>query len=188
MLLVRAELAAVAEDSAAAGGNESFGIFLLAAARKPGPRRAWPGSGARVDLAPGRHGGRPGRPARRHPVVAGGASRSARACLAGARLIARRLDSPRQVGRSCIRPWAAGQPCPVPGRPRRPARRAAGRAEVAAQGPRRRRGIPGAHAGQGIRPGLHAGATRCPVRGDQRPGATGHSAGKLSGTTATAGM
>ena len=43
MRLVRAELAAVAEDSAAAGGNESFGIFLLAAARKPGPRRAWPG-------------------------------------------------------------------------------------------------------------------------------------------------
>jgi hypothetical protein len=40
MRLVRAELAAVAEDSAAAGGNESFGIFLLAAARKPGPHPA----------------------------------------------------------------------------------------------------------------------------------------------------
>jgi len=40
MRLVRAELAAVAEDAAAAGGNESFGIFLLAAARKPGPQPA----------------------------------------------------------------------------------------------------------------------------------------------------
>jgi SAM-dependent methyltransferase len=36
MRLVRAELAAEAEDPAAAGGNESFGIFLVAAARKPG--------------------------------------------------------------------------------------------------------------------------------------------------------
>ncbi|HUY48910.1 MAG TPA: methyltransferase domain-containing protein [Streptosporangiaceae bacterium] len=42
MRLVRAELAAGAEGSAAAGGNESFGIFLLAAARKPGPHQAIP--------------------------------------------------------------------------------------------------------------------------------------------------
>jgi hypothetical protein len=62
MRLVRAELAAVAEDSAAAGGNESFGSSCW-------PRRAsqdrgghGPGSGARGLSATGRHGGRPGGP------------------------------------------------------------------------------------------------------------------------------
>jgi hypothetical protein len=148
------------------------------------PRRASQDRGGhgpgpvRVDLAPrAATGAVRGGPSGRHPAVAGGASRSARACLAGTRLIARRLDSPRQVGRSCIRPWAAGQPCPVPGRPRRPARRAAGRAEGAAQGPRRRRGTPGAHAGQGIRArparrgnqGAQSAAISAPVPSGIRP-------------------
>ena len=39
MRLVRAELAAGTEGSGGAGGSESFGIFLLAAARKPIPSR-----------------------------------------------------------------------------------------------------------------------------------------------------
>jgi hypothetical protein len=51
--LVRAELAAGAEDAGPAGagngtgigGNESFGIYLLAAARKPAARPSLSGAG-----------------------------------------------------------------------------------------------------------------------------------------------
>ena len=91
MRLVRAELAAGAEDSGPAGagngpgntGNESFGIYLLAAARKPGvsaPRTSSQGAGAQEAGAQrsGAHGaGAQGPGARR--IGTGGAGRAATA-------------------------------------------------------------------------------------------------------------
>jgi SAM-dependent methyltransferase len=75
MRLVRAELAAGAEDAGPAGaghgtgghGNESFGIYLLAAARKPGPREPAP----RKPTASRPAAGRPaaGRPAATRPAA-----------------------------------------------------------------------------------------------------------------------
>ena len=91
MRLVRAELAAGAEDSGPAGagdgpgntGNESFGIYLLAAARKPGvsaPGTSSQEAGAHRSSAQGAQGRRGGRRAQdRHRWGrAGGHRRTAR--------------------------------------------------------------------------------------------------------------
>ncbi len=128
-------------ERADAGASFSWSSALrsVAAARdRAGARRPRAGTGAVL-----------GRSARWLLPSPAARFRSVRACLAGTRLIARRLDSLCQGERSCIRPWAAGQPCPVPGRPRPPGTAGRRARRGRRPGPRRRRGTWGAHAGQG---------------------------------------
>ena len=145
------------------------------------PRRAsqdrggyGPGSGARGLSATGRHGG-PSGAARAAASRRGRRRVPERSRVPGRyRLIGAAARQPARSRAFMVRPWAAGQPCPVPGRPRRLARRAAGRAEVAAQGPRRRRGTPGGarRAGNQARParGGNQGAQSAAISAPVPPG------------------